>query len=607
MTQLSCPMSMPILLAHDIFAGFDAMLNEFLNISMGAQQRFELADWRGVNLSMIQRNSVYEDNVSRVINRAEYLCGSKIKDADIWRAAKNHYADLVDRLDNSLIAQTFFNSVFGSIFGHDKIRDVHVFILDEKYQSQRPDRHEILLTFTPKEDMAVELYQLFKHFELSLPYENIEADIQSTLQVLGKLYPSYINYHNQQEGMVCNLEDDNDIRADQKITIEVVNFLFFRNKAAYIIGRFTLFGVSTPFSFALMNNQEGAIFVDAFIVGEEKLSLIFSFTRAYFMVATDKIVHCVNFLCELMPKKRRFEIFNSIGFVKHAKTEFYRFKVNFTRNLLPDRQYKIAPGIKGMVMLVFTLDESDYVYKVIKDHFSPPKESTRQQVKAKYNMVKNADRVGRMADVYEFSYLAFDRSRFSDELLKEMQKEVASQLQVTGNALVLKHVYVERKMIPLNLYVRHATDKELEEVMNEYGKAIKQLASANIFPGDMLLKNFGVTRHRRVVFYDYDEICPLLDCNFRTVPIARREEDQMRTGAWYDVAPNDVFPEQFSIFFFGNKRAKAVFDRIHIELYSVEYWRRVQKDILEGEVADVFPYRRKWRFIRKYSDTSSTR
>jgi isocitrate dehydrogenase kinase/phosphatase len=224
---------------------------------------------------------------------------------------------------------------------------------------------------------------------------------------------------------------------------------------------------------------------------------------------------------------------------------------------------------------------------------------TREQVKEKYFLVKRWDRAGRMADTQEFTNLAFDRRRFSDELMEELSQNVSSLLVEKGNALIFKHVYVERKMVPLNLYLRDATDEQLFSVMDEYGSAIKQLAAANVFPGDMLLKNFGVTRHGRVIFYDYDELCPLLDCNFRALPKPQTEEQEFASQPWYDVADNDIFPEEFPLFFSGNRNAREAFDKLHADIYEVNFWLDLQTKIKQGFVGDVFPYRRKYRFVRE--------
>jgi isocitrate dehydrogenase kinase/phosphatase len=285
-----------------------------------------------------------------------------------------------------------------------------------------------------------------------------------------------------------------------------------------------------------------------------------------------------------------------MGYNKHGKTYFHRCAYRHMRGTRD--QFILAPGIKGMVMSVFTLPSYDFVFKIIKDRFTPPKEMTRAQVMEKYRLVKRSDRAGRMADTQEFNNLAFARDRFSDELMEELHKVAPSIIEEHGKALVIRHVYVERRMMPLNLYLKDATDEQLWAVMDEYGNAIEELAAANIFPGDMLLKNFGVTRHGRVVFYDYDEICPLVDCNFRTLPQPRTEEEEFASKPWYSVGPNDIFPEEFRLFFSGNQRARKVFDEMHSEIYDAEFWRQLQAQIQSGYIEDFFPYRRKLRFPR---------
>jgi len=172
--------------------------------------------------------------------------------------------------------------------------------------------------------------------------------------------------------------------------------------------------------------------------------------------------------------------------------------------------------------------------------------------------------------------------------------------------VLIKHLYTERLMTPLNLYVETADDPALREALDEYGNAIKQLAAANIFPGDMLLKNFGVTRHGRVVFYDYDEICYLTDVNFRTIPEPRTAEEEMAAEPWYTVGPADVFPQEFRRFLFGRPRIKQLFTQMHGDLFDPEYWRSLQQTIARGHVLDVFPYRRKKRFAYSGRSAEST-
>jgi isocitrate dehydrogenase kinase/phosphatase len=248
---------------------------------------------------------------------------------------------------------------------------------------------------------------------------------------------------------------------------------------------------------------------------------------------------------------------------------------------------------------VFTLPSYDIVFKVIKDKFDPPKDVTRDIVREKYRMVSRHDRVGRMADTQEFHNFVFPLNRFSPELLAELKQVAPSLLVFQGNRLIIRHLYTERRMAPLNLYLKDADEAQTRNVMEEYGNAIKQLAAANIFPGDMLLKNFGVTRHQRVVFYDYDEICPLIECNFRRTPKPQTEEQEMAARPWYTVGPQDIFPEEFRLFFSGNQLARKAFEELHSDLYDYRFWQGLQQQIRAGIIVDVFPYRRKRRFSRE--------
>jgi isocitrate dehydrogenase kinase/phosphatase len=359
-------------------------------------------------------------------------------------------------------------------------------------------------------------------------------------------------------------------------------------------------GQQMPFVLPLLHNEhptDPAVYIDAFLYGSDQLSLLFSFTRTYFMVDASIPSQYVLFLQQLMPKKAISEIYSCIGHHRHGKTYYYRSAYRHMAST--NDQFIVAPGIKGMVMAVFTLPSYEFVFKVIKDRFTPPKEVTHAQVREKYQLVKRWDRAGRMADTQEFSNLVLEAARFSEELMKELYATCPSQIEISGRALILKHCYVERRMTPLNLYLQKASDEEVESVMLDYGNSIKELAAANIFPGDMLLKNFGVTRHGRVVFYDYDEIQPLLECNFRKIPPPRDEYEEMSGQPWYSVGPNDVFPEEFRLFFSGNARARKAFDAMHSDIYEAEFWTDLQDKLRSGFVDDFYPYPQGMRFARQ--------
>jgi isocitrate dehydrogenase kinase/phosphatase len=359
------------------------------------------------------------------------------------------------------------------------------------------------------------------------------------------------------------------------------------------VGRLVLDDRTYPFVMPLLHEENG-IYVDALLLEYNDVSSIFSYNRTYFLVDTDIASEMVDFLRTILPTKSLGELYNSIGFEKHGKTVLYR---DFLRHL--DRsvdKFAIAPGIKGMVMSVFHLPSYPMVFKVIKDHFPPPKNVTEREVKEKYEIVSLHDRVGRMADSHMFENFVFDLDRFEEELIEELRQVAPSKVRIESGKLEIRHLYIEKKMIPLNLYLESATVEEAEEVINEYGNAIKQMAAVNIFPGDMLLKNFGVTRLRRVVFYDYDEIGYLTDYNFRHIPEPRNYEDELSGEPWYSVGPNDVFPEEFPRFLIGRPDIRAMFLRKHGDLFEPKFWIDMQQQLRRGEMLDVFPYRRRLRF-----------
>lgn len=561
-----------------ILNGFEAYFAEFQNITLAAKSRFENADWHGLRHASIQRIDLYKAKTRQVYNDVELIAGSELHDLNFWREARNLYAELIAGHDNFEIAETFFNSVYGAVFKHRKIRDEYVFVFSPHGDMPPADVSKVYRTYKLEDSLTTLLENLLNDYAFSIPYENRKRDIENIRDAMERYLAPKFDF------------------LDGGTEFQILAHHFFRNKGAYIVGRILANGESMPIVLPILHTEEGAVYVDTILFGSDKVSVLFSFTRSYFLVDASIPAQWVLFLQQLMPAKPISEIYSAMGHNKHGKTYYHRCAFRHMQET--DDQFNIAPGIKGMVMTVFTLPSYDFVFKVIMDRFTPPKDMTRDQVKAKYTLVKRWDRVGRMADTQEFTNLAFARERFSDELMEELRKVAPSVIEEHGKALVIKHVYVERRMTPLNLYLRTATDEQMADVMDEYGNAIKQLAAANIFPGDMLLKNFGVTRHGRVVFYDYDEIVPLTDCNFRRIPEPRNEEEEMASQPWYTVGPNDIFPEEFSLFFSGNQRARKVFDTLHSEIYEVSFWQGLQERVHSGYVEDFFPYRRELRFDR---------
>ncbi|MFZ3184668.1 MAG: bifunctional isocitrate dehydrogenase kinase/phosphatase, partial [Pseudomonas sp.] len=426
--------------------------------------------------------------------------------------------------------------------------------------------------YHPRGELEQTLRQMFEDYRFEVPYENLERDLTRLHKQLRDSLPDW----------VCK---------DPELCIELYASRLYRNKGAYLVGRIFTRDEQWPLVIPLLHREGQGIQIDALITDEAEVSIIFSFTRSYFMVRVGYPAEFIGFLRRIMPGKHVAELYTSIGFYKHGKSEFYRSLINHLANV--DDKFIMAPGVRGMVMSVFTLPGFNTVFKIIKDRFAPSKNVDRATVIEKYRMVKSVDRVGRMADTQEFADFRFPLSKFDPDCLAELLEVAAATVQVEGDVVLVRHCWTERRMTPLNIYLEHANEAQVRDSLEEYGLAIKQLAAANIFPGDMLLKNFGVTRHGRVVFYDYDEISYLTEVNFRKIPEALYPEQEMAAEPWYSVGPLDVFPEEFPPFLFADIRQRRLFNQLHGDLFTVEFWQGLQSAIRAGKVIDVFPYRRK--------------
>ncbi|MBD8193482.1 bifunctional isocitrate dehydrogenase kinase/phosphatase [Pseudomonas fluorescens] len=559
-------------IARKILDGFDDYREHFRQITDGARERFEKAQWQQGQAASAARINLYEEKVFEVIASLHTRFDDvDLLDIDLWPLVKSAYISLIDLRFDDELSETWYNSIFCGLFSHDLISDGCMFIHTTR-PSLRKARAAQTRTYLPAGNIGEMLAQMFADYRFSEPYADLNADLQRLEAQLRESLPNW----------VCK---------DPDLKVELFSSVLYRNKGAYLVGRLYTRDEQWPLVIPLLHREGQGIQIDALITDEAEVSIIFSFTRSYFMVDVPVPAEFIGFLKRILPGKHIAELYTSIGFYKHGKSEFYRALINHLATT--DDQFIMAPGVRGMVMSVFTLPGFNTVFKIIKDRFSPSKNVNRATVIEKYRLVKSVDRVGRMADTQEFADFRFPLSKFEPECLAELLEVAAGTVEVEGDTVLIRHCWTERRMTPLNLYLENANPAQVREALEDYGLAIKQLAAANIFPGDMLLKNFGVTRHGRVVFYDYDEICYLTEANFRHIPAPRTPEDEMASEPWYSIGPLDVFPEEFPPFLFADAGQRKLFDELHGELYSADYWKGLQEAIREGKVIDVFPYRRK--------------
>jgi isocitrate dehydrogenase kinase/phosphatase len=376
--------------------------------------------------------------------------------------------------------------------------------------------------------------------------------------------------------------------------LQVLSSLFFRNRTAYIVGRVINGFNIHPFVVPIKHDANGRLYADALLQDPQHIALLFSPNRAYFLVDMEVPSAYVTVLRAMVPVRTEAELYTMVGLQKQGKTLFFRDFLHHLKHSTDS--FIVAPGIKGLVMTVFTLPSYPYVFKVIRDKIAPSKETTPDKVKEKYLLVKHHDRVGRMADTLEYSDVAFPRARFTPELIAELNAVAPAAFEEDGEMIVVRHVYIERRMTPLNLYIETATPVQRERAIRDYGDALKQIAAVNIFAGDLLFKNFGVTRFGRVVFYDYDEIEYITDCTFRRIPPAPAGYDEMDNEVWYPVAERDVFPEEFATFLLTDPAVRADFLAHHADLLEAEWWQAAQTRLAEGGLPEVLSYPDRVRF-----------
>ena len=575
-------------IAKAMMDGFNRHYRLFRAESARAKHRFETADWHGQQRAQRERIEFYDLRVKECTMRLEKEFQAGAQPMDVWHQIKLHYIGLLVNHHQPELAETFFNSVTTKILHRTHFHNDFIFVRPavstEYIENEETARPTYWAYYPSRETLRETLTQLIHNFRLQREFADLPGDVAQVLAALQERL--------QQAQLRANFQ------------IQVLSGLFYRNKGAYVVGKVINGFTELPFALPILHDEAGRLTIDAALFGEDDLQMLFAFARASFMVDMEIPSAYVQFLRSLMPRKPRAELYNALGLAKQGKTLFYRDFLYHLRHSTD--QLRIAPGIKGMVMLVFDLPSFPFVFKLIKDYYPPPKETTREQVKGKYLLVKQHDRVGRMADTLEYSLVAFPRQRFSDELIAEIQKFAPSQLEISDRdgdgqqEVIIQHLYIERRLIPLNMHLQEALEagarQQIEHSVIEYGNAIKDLVAANIFPGDMLWKNFGVTRDGKVVFYDYDEIEYLTDCHFRRVPQPRTEEEEMSGEIWYTVRPHDVFPETFAPFLLGNDAVREVFMQHHADLLGVEFWQSHKERILAGHVYDVFPYDTRRRF-----------
>ncbi len=555
--------------AEAILKAYQTFRTRFDHITRNAKTRFINRDWKAVQAAAAERISLYRGAVDGSVEEISALIGEKKGDKTLWGEIRTAYSSLIsDRCDWE-IAETFYNSVTRRIFSTVGVDEEIEFVATDFEAPPTKPSEQIYQTFPADRGMEKLIREILRASELSDAFEDLDTEAR----LVGERIESVLS----RQGLLLQVE-----RA------EIIRKVFYRSMGAYIVGRLIAKDKKIPLALALLHPKEG-VRVDAVLLDEDSASILFSYTRSAFHIDVNRPYDLVRFIKSMIPHKPLGELYSSIGYHKHGKTELFR---DIRRHLTDCRkeQFRIARGKQGMVMLVFDITDFDLVFKLIRDRFARPKSTTKAEVMEKYDLVFRHDRAGRLVEAQSFEHLQFEMRCFSPDLLRELEVHAKGIIRHKDSFLVVDHAYVERRVTPLDIFIQEANPDAAEKAVIDYGQSIKDLARSNIFCGDLLIKNFGVTRHKRVVFYDYDELALITECRFRKIPPSRSYEDEMAAEPWFKVGPDDVFPEEFSRFLGLPDRLQQVFMDHHAELLDSGFWKGVQERILAGEPIHIFPY-----------------
>lgn len=568
-----------------IVNAFISYNNDFRRITRRAQRRFECRDWSRNQSDAVERIELYDSSVGRTVISVRELLADGAYDRTFWALVRDQYSRQIVGYPDSEFFKTYFSSVTRRAFSTIGVDPQVEFTADDVVPTEHVRGTANSIVYRNRGETRFVFDEIISDYAFAAPYRNVDR---------------MIRFISAEVDAYC----DSRHKRSSVRQIEILSPVFYRATRAYIVGRIDGDDWSSPLVIALKNTDDG-ILSDAVILSGDDVSMLFGFTRSYFHVDLETVGTTVAFLSAMMPKKPIAEIYTVLGRAKQGKTERYRSLFQHLEN--SSDKFVHARGDKGMVMEVFTLPSYDIVFKVIRDHFAYPKTIVRKEVVEKYQLVFRHDRAGRLVDAQEFRRLRLDRTRFTEKLLNELLTECSNSCRLEGDFLVIEHLYIERRLTPLNLFLREADSQAARNAAIDYGQAIRDLALSNVFPGDLLLKNFGLTRHGRVIFYDYDELCFVTDCNFRGIPEARDDIDEMRPGAWFYVGPNDVFPEQFIQFLSFTEDARQAFLENHADLLTAEFWANLKIRHESGQVLEVLPYTAKqWTEHRGHALYPST-
>jgi len=560
------------LAAHMLRDAFNAYYGAFLDITRRAKSRFEHREWEAVLRDAEERIGLYHDHLNAAEAEVETILQDRSTAPEVWQQIKREYLPPYLNYYHADLALIFFYSVMRRAFLHkgdsieysdDEIRESLKSRLRET--ELKPYRAYTLDTVTPQT-----FKRLVQDYGFETPFFDLDAGAALAAEAL-------------------NAELRDQLSAASIDRIEMLLHPFYRNKAAYLIGRIRSGNHVVPLVLVLLHPEKGIV-IDAVLTAEEDVSNVFTSARSNFHVDAYAYREVFRFLQSIAPSRPKPYLYAAIGFIHPAKLELVKgLRAHLAGT---DERFQFAEGIPGTVMVTFRLPSFDYVFKVIRD--TSPKQTFqgRAHVVRQYWKVHRMDRVGRMLDIMTFHNLRFRRASFDPALLDELLETAPGSARVEEDAVVFRYLYAERKIVPLDVYLRDAPvpEEQRQHAVLDYGAAIRDLAAAGLFVGDYMTKNFGVSQYTRVILYDYDDMDDLVNWNFRSLPEPPEWAELLPYEDWLSKGPFDVFPEHDFRKFAVPEQYLEFFTRHHGELLNPGFWNRIKSELREGHVPDFYPY-----------------
>ena len=533
------------------FNYFNSQYNSFTRSS---KQRFQSLQWHEQRLAMQQRMALHENSIDRTV--ASLKKNNNFNNTN-WKEVSRLFVTVYRDHLWYPIAISYYNSVLRQAYS-SSAAPFTIALPSLSTYSQLPTVYSV------KEDIRTAILQALKELDFNVPFLNVFNDVKQIVDLISRSI----------EGKIESLELNKN--------------LFYRNKHAYAIGSVTSKGCKHPLALAMVNTEHG-VSLKAVLLSEEEIKNIFAFSRSYFLIDSESPVGTLNFLMTTLPSKPKAQLLINMGFQELGKEcLLQQLSIEIHTS---DHKFDFAPGIPGMVMIVFYHPNSNYVFKVVRNNIKPPKNTSEKEVIEKYRFVAQHDRAGRMADVQHFKNLALPADTFSEKLKTDLLSEAADSVQLVNGHLVFSNLFIERKLVPLNLFILDHSQNENKEAILDYGNSIKEMVMTNIFPGDLLMKNFGVTDEGKVVFYDYDEVVALSDCRFKRLRKPTYDEEVFELEYAEPVLDGDVFPEELVKFLVPQGELRDCFLAKHSELFTVEFWDYWKEFHLRGAFIDLQPYK----------------